>query len=149
MDTLGDCKWKVTYRGRNYDLSPLLRESLLRPMESDIRYALNRVPASAEHLEKMTANLRSARTKTIFGSVAAGLFVVAWIIHGNKSITGDVHTVANRSMYATGAIALTSGILSWIDTHSAKKELVSAVQEFNNHSNFKMEPASTGLNTPE
>ena len=53
LDKLGDCNWQVTYRGRIYDLGPLTRESLSRPVENDIRYALQRVPEAAESLREI------------------------------------------------------------------------------------------------
>lgn len=141
VEKLGDCLWKVSYRGRIYDLSPLMRESLSRPLDNDLRYVLERVPQSNERLNALNESLHSAKTYTILASV----FITAAIV--TKILEGRLQSDHARPTYriiegSTGALFLTSAILSWRSTSHAKQELVNAVDEFNARSPYKIEPAS-------
>ncbi len=148
LDRLGDCQWKVTYRGRTYDLAPLTREALSRPIENDIRYALQRVPSANEHLEAMSGKLRSARTYTILASFFIGTAIVSRLLYSrnNHEDTKDALRIATA---ASGGLFLTATLFSWHNTSRAKKELVNAVQEFNEHSAYKIEPAAPGAMATE
>jgi hypothetical protein len=143
LDQLSDCNWMVTYRGRTYDLSPLTREALARPIESDIRYALQRVPAANDHLNAMSTHLRDARAHTIFASIFLGGFIATRIIRSsqkNENYRQD-YDVASA---ATGLFFLASTAFSWKSTRDAKDELVKSVEAFNEGSPHKIEPAAEG-----
>lgn len=148
LDRLGDCQWKVTYRGRTYDLAPLTRESLSRPIENDIRYALQRVPSANEHLEAMSGKLRNARTYTILASIFIGTAIVSHLMRKTYE-PKDTQRAFRTATWASGGLFLTTALFSWHNTSSAKKELVEAVKEFNEHSSYKIEPATGGIGTTE
>lgn len=143
LDQLGDCNWMVTYRGRTYDLAPLTREALSRPIESDIRYALQRVPASARHLDSMSGHLRAARAHTILASIFVTGFVATRILRSNEKNEAN-HGDYDIASAATGLFFLASTAFSWKSTRDAKTELVEAVGAFNESSPHKIEPASDG-----
>lgn len=140
LDRLGTCNWQVTYRGRTYDLAPLTREALTRPIENDIRYALQRVPEANVHLEKVTSHLKDAKGHSQVASVFLGTMLVSALLR-----TRD-HTDSGKKNYSvailsSGLLALAGTYFSWRNTNEAKEELVNAVEEFNNHSAYKIEPA--------
>ncbi len=141
-DQLNDCNWMVQYRGRTYDLSPLTREALSRPIETDLRYALQRVPESAEHLQKMTTKLREARAHTIFASIFISGLVVGRIIQAQQK-DNDKRRSYDMLTGASGLFFLASTGFSWKATREAKQELVNAVDAFNEKSPHKIEPIST------
>jgi hypothetical protein len=154
LERLGDCNWQVTYRGRIYDLSPLTRESLSRPIENDIRYVLQRVPEAGMRLEAMTGHLRDARAHTILASIFISGLLVAKLFEGHASRSNDPAKSAQiRDGFHIGEAAaagffLGATFFSWRSSTRAKEELVNAVDEFNLHSPYKMEPASGGLTEP-
>lgn len=147
LSQLNDCNWQVNYRGRTYDLSPLTREALARPIETDIRYALQRVPEANAHLTAMSALLREARVHTIFASAFLSGFIVARILRSGKKNAADREDYDIAS-YATGGLFFTSTLFSWTSTKAAKRELVNAVEAFNENSPYKIEPASSGAPLP-
>jgi hypothetical protein len=141
LEGLSDCNWMVTYRGRTYDLAPLTREALARPIESDIRFALQRVPAANEHLNAMGTHLRDARAHTIFASIFLGGFIASRVLRANQKNDNDRQGYDIASA-ATGLFFLASTAFSWKSTRDAKAELVNAVQSFNEGSPHKIEPAA-------
>lgn len=142
LDKLGDCNWQVSYRGRLYDLSPLTRESLTRPIENDIRYALERVPEANERLQAMSQHFRDAKNQTVIASIFIGALVIAKLLEGRVKNDGDRlnYHVAEG---AAGGFFLTETFFSWRSNVAAKQELVNAVDEFNAHSLYKIEPANS------
>ncbi len=147
-DRLNDCNWMVNYRGRTYDLSPLTREALSRPIETDIRYALQRVPESAQHLEKMSAKLKEARAHTILASLFVSGFLVGKLIQSQERDETQKKAY-NVITGATGLFFVGSTVFSWKATRDAKRELVSAVDAFNANSPHKIEPISAPQNDLE
>ncbi len=148
LDKLGDCKWQVTYLGRNYDLGPLTRESLSRPIENDIRFALQRVPEANAHLETMSGKLQDARAHTMLASVFLGALVITKLLESrvkNDSQKEDYRVAT----FASGGFFLAATLFSWRSSTEAKQELVHAVEEFNAHSPHKIEPAMPGLGATE
>ena len=147
LEKLGNCAWQVTYRGRVYDLSPLTRASLARPIENDIRFVLERVPQAGARLEAMNGHLRDSKAHTILASIfLSGLLVT-------KILESRLKNDANRPDYRTiegaaGGFFLAATLFSWRSGVRAREELVSAVEEFNAHSPYKIEPASSGLGEP-
>lgn len=140
-DRLNDCNWIVNYRGRTYDLAPLTREALARPIESDIRYALQRVPQANEHLNKMSGRLKDARGHTILASIFVSTFGVLNIVRSGQK--NDNHKRDyNITLVASGAFFLGAAFSSWRATRDAKDELVKAVDAFNEHSSHKIVPAT-------
>ena len=142
LDKLGDCNWQVSYRGRLYDLSPLTRESLTRPIENDIREALERVPEANARLEAMGKHFRDAKNQTVLASIFIGVVVIAKLLEGRVKNDGDRlnYHVAEG---AAGGFFLTETFFSWRSSVAAKQELVNAVDEFNAHSIYKIEPANS------
>ncbi|MGZ3660656.1 MAG: hypothetical protein ACXVCK_11200 [Bdellovibrionota bacterium] len=140
-EKLGDCNWQVSYRGRIYDLSPLTRESLSRPIENDIRFALERVPEAASRLNEMSRHFRDAKTETILASLFISGLVVAKLLEGRSKNDND-RLNYHIAEAATGGFFLTATFYSWRSSVQAKQELVNAVEEFNAHSAYKIEPAS-------
>lgn len=143
LDGLNDCNWMITYRGRTYDLAPLTREALARPIESDIRYALQRVPAANEHLGAMSTHLRDARAHTIFASIFVSGFVLTRILRASQK-NEEYRRDYDVASAATGLFFLASTAFSWKSTNDAKTELVEAVDAFNQESPHKIEPAGEG-----
>jgi hypothetical protein len=141
LDKLNDCNWMVTYRGRTYDLAPLTREALARPIESDIRFALQRVPAANEHLNRMSAHLHDARAHTILASIFISGFLVTRVLRSNAKDPSD-RDGFNIASAATGLFFLGSTAFSWKSTHDAKDELIQAVAAFNEESPHRIVPAS-------
>ena len=146
-DSLGDCNWQVSYRGRQYDLTPLTREALSRPIENDIRFAIQRVPEANERLEKMTSLQRDARAHTIIASVFLSALLITKILESKvtKRDEKDDYRVAS---YAAGGFFLAATIFSWNSTKAAKRELVHAVEDFNARSPNKIVPLSAVGGTP-
>jgi hypothetical protein len=138
---LGDCNWQVTYRGRQYDLSPLTREALSRPIENDIRFAIQRVPEANARLENMTSLLRNARAHTIIASVFLSALLVTKLLQSRVTNEAERENY-NAAAYGSGGFFLAATFFSWKSTREAKQELVRAVDEFNAHSPHKILPAS-------
>jgi len=140
LEKLGDCNWPVTYRCCVYDLSPLTRETLSRPIENDIRYVLQRVPEANERLDSMNGHLRDAKAHTIIASLfITGLLVTKLL---ESRLTNDATRPDYRTVEAaSGGFFLAATLFSWRSSVKAKEDLVGAVDAFNAHSPFKIEPA--------
>jgi hypothetical protein len=149
LDKLGDCNWRVTYRGRIYDLSPLTREALSRPIENDIRFALQRVPEASEHLARMDKRLRAARTHTVLASVFISSLLVTRLLRSRDNNEKNFQHYRALSWGFGGMFAM-EALFSLFSTKAAKHELVHAVEEFNAHSSYKIEPAvgGTAIDSP-
>lgn len=141
---LGDCNWQVTYRGRQYDLSPLTREALSRPIENDIRFAIQRVPEASGRLDTMTSLLRSARAHTLIATAFLGAFALFKVLESNQNNRGQREDYRTAS-WASAGFFLGATFFSWKNTREAKDELVKAVEDFNAHSPHKILPANQGL----
>jgi len=144
IDKLNDCNWIVTYRGRTYDLAPLTREALARPIENDIRYALQRVPAANEHLNAMGTNLRNARAHSKIGSVFLAGLIASQIVKGASPKGSEKARTLNVISFGAGVFSIAGFLSSWKATRDAKQELVAAVESFNEKSPHKIEPAGGG-----
>lgn len=140
-DRLSDCNWIVSYRGRTYDLAPLTREALARPIETDIRYALQRVPEANDHLLRMGKNLRDARAHTMLASIFVSVFGITQLIK-----SGEQNETKNREYnivsYVSAGFFAAAALSSWRATREAKYELVEAVDAFNRNSPHQIEPAA-------
>lgn len=141
---LGDCNWQVTYRGRQYDLSPLTREALSRPIENDIRFAIQRVPEANARLETMTGLLRNARAHTIIATIFLGAFAALKVLESNQDNQGKRDDLRIAS-FASAGFFLGATYFSWKSTREAKEELVRAVDDFNARSPHKILPANQGI----
>ncbi len=149
LSVLNDCNWMVTYRGKIYDLAPLTREALARPIETDLRYALQRVPESNEHLNRMTAHQKDAKFHTILASVfLSGLILNRVILQAPEKNT-DKRREYDIISGVTAGFFLGATLFSWRSTQDAKEELVKAVSAFNEKSPHKIEPQQTGADNLE
>lgn len=146
-DRLGDCNWQVTYRGRIYDLSPLTRESLSRPIENDIRFAIQRVPEANDRLNSMTSLLRNARAHTMIATAFMGAFALFKYLEINQDNQNQREDYRIAS-FASGGFFLAATFFSWKSTREAKQELVRAVEAFNAHSPHDILPADGSLAPP-
>ena len=140
-EELGDCNWQVTYRGRHYDLSPLTREALSRPIENDIRFAIQRVPEANARLETMTGLLRNARAHTIIATIFLGAFAALKVLESNQD-NQDKRDDLRTASFASAGFFLGATYFSWKSTREAKDELVRAVDDFNARSPHKIQPLS-------
>lgn len=138
---LSDCNWVVTYRGRTYDLAPITREALARPLETDLRYALQRVPEASAHLDQMTVRQRDARAHTVLASIFLTGFLVTRLL-ASREKNADRGQEYDILSLATGGFFIGATFSSWQATRDAKAELVNAVSAFNERSPHKIEPSS-------
>ncbi len=91
-------------------------------------------------MEAMSSEQKNARTYTILASIFVSSLIVTKILESQKKNVEEKRPY-RHAMYAEGGLFLAATILSWNSTRSAKRELVSAVEEFNEHSPHKIEPA--------
>jgi hypothetical protein len=145
---LRDCNWIVSYRGRTYDLAPLTREALARPIETDIRHALQRVPESNEHLNRMSARLKDARAHTILASVFISGLIASRIMQSREK-NPERRREYDYVTGAAGGFFLAATAFSWRATREAKGELVQAVDAFNRASPHKIVPTPNNLRPSE
>jgi len=131
----------VTYRGKTYDLAPLTREALARPIETDLRFALQRVPQSQAHLEQMSARQRDAKAHTILASVFVSGLLVSRLVHSREKNVEKRAEIDLISLF-TGVFFLGATASSWRATTEAKSELIKAVEAFNENSPHKILPSS-------
>lgn len=137
-----DCNWIVNYRGRTYDLAPLTRETLARPIESDLRHVLQRVPEADLRLQSMTKNLSEARGHTMIASAFISTFLLVRILgSGQKNV--DRRDEYNLLSYIAAVFFSKATYESWTHTREAKKDLIEAVNAFNERSPHQIEPAKT------
>ncbi|MCO5142788.1 MAG: hypothetical protein M9962_06835 [Oligoflexia bacterium] len=138
-ETLSDCNWLVTYKGKTYDLAPLTRAALSRPIDTDLRYILERVPESNKHLKQVDYKLKEAKFHTFMASIFISGFLVSRILQSRQKSENNRrdYDVPN---YATAGLFLASAVSSWKATSRAKKELFLSVEEFNRVSKTKILP---------
>jgi hypothetical protein len=141
VQQLNDCNWLISYRGRIYDLAPLTRSALSRPLEDDIRSAMQRVPAASDHLNTMSKKLDEAKFHTVLASIFVSGFVVTKILRSREKNVAK-HDEYDLISAATGGFFLSSTFFSWRATRDAKSHLVQAVEAFNEKSPDKMVPAA-------
>jgi len=134
-----DCNWLVSYRGKTYDLAPLTREALARPIDTDLRFALRKVPASADHLDVMSNKIRDAKAHTILGSIFATGFLVAKILEANQT-NADRRAELKQISFFSAAFFLGATYQGYRATSAADSELESALEEFNKKSPHKINP---------
>lgn len=146
LDQFDKCNWLVTYRGKTYDLAPLSREALARPIENDLRYALQRVPEAEEHLIAMQKNQRDARGHTVLATTFLTGLLVSRVLASNKKSESqkDQRLQLDIISAASGLFFLKATYESWRSTRNAKEELLKSVDAFNEYSTYKIEPASNG-----
>lgn len=127
---LETCSWLVSYRHRIYDLSPLSRKGLDRPLEGDLHSILRRVPEANASLEKIDRNNRDAKVHTALASFAIVTFLGTRIAQGanEKNRRSDAYLAIN---IGAGLLFLRSIYAGFELRKSTREELVRAVQEFN------------------
>jgi hypothetical protein len=134
-----ECNWMVTYRGRTYDLAPLTRESLSRPLETDLRLALSKVPQANIHLLSVEKNIRDSNGQARLASAFIMAALLSRII-GSSSPSEDakqdfrIATVVSIGFFGAAALS------SWRSAGRAKAELAEAVESFNRESPQKILP---------
>ncbi len=152
-----DCNWLVTYRNRTYDLTPLTRVGLSRPIESDLRPVLERVSESADTLRVVSEHARNAKAHSIIGSAAISLVLIDRVLHASvKNFSDDAINMSMRGFRLNvDVFALVSSMIflkatyeSWHETKASKAELVNAINYFNEKSPYPIEPAK-GANDAE
>lgn len=145
LEKYEQCSWLVTYRGRTYDLAPLTREVLARPLEGDIRALMNRVPAAAEHLSLVNRNTKAAKTQAILASAALGFFVGTRIGRANaKDKDEEMRRGWDIGSIVSGLFFLKGIHASFAATSAAKEELAEAVEAFNAASPYPIQPVVKG-----
>lgn len=134
-----DCNWLVNYRGKTYDLAPLTREALSRPIDTDLRFALRKVPESADHLDVMSNKIRDAKAHTILGSIFATGFLITKILEANQT-NADRRLELKQISFFTAAFFLGATYQGFRATRAANSELENAVEKFNKKSPHKIIP---------
>lgn len=136
------CNWLVTYRGNTYDLAPLTRESLSRPVDGDLRAVLERIPEAEEHLKNSAREVRAAKFHSMLGTAAAMLAIGTRVAHGNAKDS------SRETRHTLNLISIVSSLFFVKATHSAfestresREELAAAVNAFNEKSPYRIEPA--------
>ncbi|NUM87784.1 MAG: hypothetical protein HUU37_01135 [Bdellovibrionales bacterium] len=136
------CNWLVTYRGNTYDLAPLTRESLSRPVEGDLRAVLERVPEAEEHLKNSSREVRAAKFHSVLGTTAVMLAVGSRLAYENsKSLSRDTRQSLNIVSIASVLFFLKATHAAFESTRESREELAAAVNAFNEKSPHRIEPA--------
>ena len=138
--SFSDCNWLVTYRGRTYDLMPITKQSLARPLDDDIREVMERYPESKQHLDLMVKYSHASKVHTWLASGSlAGALISAILRSRAKNSEGRQN--GTFAIFTFGLFAAKGMQESWKATDSAKEELVRAVDAFNEVSPHKIDPA--------
>ena len=141
------CNWLVTYRNRTYDLAPLTREGLARPIEGDLRLVLNRVPEASKHLDLLRDEVSEAKFHSVVGTAAIMAFIGARVARSNaksKGRSSDTKLSLDLASLISGLFFVKATYDSERATHETKAELLNAVNAFNARSPHKIEPAQPG-----
>ncbi len=141
------CNWLVTYRNRTYDLSPLAKPGLDRPVEGDLRSVLARIPAAAAHLENVSQQAKAARVHSIIGTASIMVLVGTRIAYKNakdKGRSDNTRLTLDVASLISGLFFVKATYDSERATQSSKEELIEAVRAFNARSPYKIEPARKG-----
>lgn len=158
-----ECNWLVTYRNRTYDLTPLTRVGLSRPIESDLRPVLERVGESTDALRLVGEHARNAKAHSIIGSAAISFMVLDRILHASiKGFGDEAFNFSTKALHINGdkglrisvdVLAFVGGLIflkatyeSWHETRASKTELVNAIESFNEKSPYKIEAAKGASN---
>lgn len=131
VQQLESCSWMVRYRNRTYDLSPLTRKGLDRPLEGDMRTILRRVPAAAGHLEQIEKNVAAADVHTALATVGLTAFIVTRIFQGNAGERGRKSDKYIALSLSSGLLFLRSAYAGWQLKKDTKEELAAAIEAFN------------------
>ena len=136
------CDWLVRYRNRTYDLAPLTRGSLGRPLEGDIRAVIRRVPEAGLHLDRVEEEARLSKVHSMVGSAGITALLLGRIFRNDPKIRENPSS--QKTIDIIGLLGLAVFIKSTMDSHFSHKkseeELVAAVESFNQNSPYKIEP---------
>lgn len=136
------CNWLVKYRNQTYDLTPLTRTGLSRPIESDLKPVLERVPEAAEKLRKVSDHAKDAKAHSMIGSVAISIFIASRIAKANtRDPNDDTRLQLDLASLIGGVFFLTATYESWKATKASEETLVQAIDLFNEKSPYKILPA--------
>lgn len=141
---LESCSWLITYRNRVYDLSPLTRKGLDRPLEGDVQSIIRKVPAAAAHLDQVDRNDRESKVHTGIATGAILLLVGTRIAMTSSKAKADpgpylALNIASVLLFARAAYA------GWELKQASKREVAEAIQEFNAVSEDPIQPYRGGL----
>jgi hypothetical protein len=143
---LEQCNWLVTYKNRTYDLSPLTREGLSRPLEGDIRSVLQRVPSAEAHLQMVDKNVRDAKFYTKIATFGIAAFAASRLIRSNlKPWDSQGRQGVDVLAVVSALIFLKSTTESSRASDDTKTELNSAIDEFNQNSDQQILPEKGNL----
>ncbi len=126
------CNWLVTYRNRTYDLYPLTRSNLSRPLKRGIRSILHSVPKARGHMERAERSIQEAKEYGRWASL--GLLSLAGMQLAYASsdyLQEELKVVVYPLSIVSGLVFLRSAILGWRRNQETKEELALAVQTFN------------------
>ena len=141
-----ECNWLVVYRGRTYDLAPLTKPSLARPVEGDLRSVIQRVPSAETHLFNVNQKMTEAKVHTVIGSIAISSLLISRIFASSaKNGPQDKKIAIDIVSIASGLLFLKAGHASWEATRDSKRELVTAINVFNANSPHQIVPVSKGM----
>lgn len=141
---LETCSWLVTYRKRVYDLSPLSRKGLERPLEGDMHTILRRVPAAEKHLNNIARNNRDAKVHTSIATFAIASLIATRIVQGNSPSRKKAPEYLALNI-GSALLFLRAAYAGFELNQATKQELAHAVQEFNNVSEDPILPYEGGL----
>lgn len=140
------CDWLVTYRSRTYDLAPLTKGSLSRPIDGDIRAVIRRVPEAGAHLDEVERSARLGRTHSIIGSGGITTLLLSRIFRADPKL--DDNPSKRKTIDLIGLAGLLIFVKSTLDSsyhaERARSELVEAVRVFNDTSSYKIAPYEEG-----
>jgi hypothetical protein len=141
------CNWLVSYRNRTYDLSPLTKEGLARPVDGDLRTILTRVPEADEKLQAVTDHAKEAKFHSIVGTASMMALIGTRIARSqakNKGRSEDTLVTLDVVSMISGLFFIKATYDSGVATKATKDDLIEAVKAFNAHSPYKVEPARKG-----
>lgn len=139
---LENCSWLVTYKDRIYDLSPLTRKSLDRPLEGDISSVVRRSPRAEFHLNNVEKNISAAKVHTAIATTALLGLIGARIAQANsKNGNKPKYLMLNIGAVLLFARAAYAGFEL---KQESKQEVAKAIQEFNSASEDPILPYDKG-----
>ena len=129
FNELEECCWKVRYQNKIYDLSPLTRKGLERPLESDIRTVFRQVPGAAMEIKQIDQNNRDEKAHTAFGTIGLGAFLLTRIFQSrSQNQKSDKYTTLNIISLLVFAKAVHA---NWSLKRATNERIATAVEEFN------------------
>ena len=144
VQRLEDCSWLVTYRKRIYDLSPLTRTGLNRPLDGDVRTILRRVPSAAKHLTQISRNTKEAEVQTALATLGLTAFLVTQIFKGNTDERGRKSDTYMAISLMSALLFVRSAYAGWQLKRNSKEELAAAIDSFNAQSPAPIIPYDGG-----